>query len=218
MEITLIGAYLAGVATSFTPCVYPLIPIVVAYIGAQSEASVGKRVVLTLIFVLGVSITYSLLGGLASISGSVFGLIQNSFWTNLVVAFVCLVFSFSMFGIFKINFNLQGIINPSIFKGYLGSLVLGATSGLVFSPCSTPVLGTILVIVATQQKLFEGMILLFVFSLGLSTTLLVAGIFSGIATKLPKPGRWSIVIEKIFALVLLAVSIYYFYRAFVILI
>ncbi|MCX7642169.1 MAG: hypothetical protein N2Z20_06005, partial [Elusimicrobiales bacterium] len=73
-------------------------------------------------------------------------------------------------------------------------------------------------IVATQQKLFEGMILLFVFSLGLSTTLLVAGIFSGIATKLPKPGRWSIVIEKIFALVLLAVSIYYFYRAFVILI
>lgn len=217
-NLTLTTAYIAGFLASFTPCVYPLIPVVVAYIGIQAESSIQKKILVTLSYVLGVSIVYSILGAVASLSGSVFGLTQNSFWANLVVGVVCLLFSLSMFGLFKINFQLQRFINPSIFRGYLGGFILGATSGLVFSPCSTPVLGTILVLVATRQNILYGMLLLFVFSLGLSTTLLLAGIFSGVATKLPKSGRWTFVVEKIFAFIILVVAIIYIRKAILLLI
>lgn len=211
--LTILSAYIAGVVTSFTPCVYPLLPIVVSFIGSQSEASYKKKMMLTLIYILGTAVIYSFLGIVASLTGSIFGLAQNSFLANFFVGVVCLLFSLSMFGVFSINLQLNRIINPSIFKGYIGAFLLGATSGAVFSPCTTPVLGTILTIVATKQNIIFGSILLFVFSLGLSTTIFLAGLFTGFLTKLPKSGKWMLIIEKLFAVILLLVSLYYFVKA-----
>ncbi len=212
-NLSILAVYIAGVVTSFTPCVYPLIPIVVSFIGAQAQLSVKKRIVLTLFYVLGTALIYSVLGAAAALSGSVFGLAQNSFLANLVVGVVCLIFSLSMFGVFNINLQLSGFVNPKILKGYLGGLILGSTSGLVFSPCTTPVLGSILMLVASRQNVLYGIVLLFVFAIGLSTTIFLSGVFSGVLTKLPKSGKWNLIVEKVFASVLLVVALYYLYKA-----
>ncbi|MCX7715791.1 MAG: sulfite exporter TauE/SafE family protein [Endomicrobia bacterium] len=212
-KLSLITVYLAGVATSFTPCVYPLLPIIVSYIGAQAEESQKKKVLLTLIYVSGTALTYSVLGLIASLTGSIFGFTQNSFLVNFLVGIICLFFSLSMFGWFNLNIQVSTLFKPQVFKGYFGAFVLGVTSGAVFSPCTTPVLGTILTIVATKQNVVFGSVLLFVFALGLSTTVLLAGIFTGFITKLPRRGKWMLVIEKLFALGLLIVAIYYIIKA-----
>ncbi len=211
-NLSFIAVYFAGVAASFTPCVYPLIPIVISFIATQATQTSYKKFLLTTVYVLGVATTYSILGMIASLTGTLFGLVQNTPWANLVVSIILLIFSLSMFGRLNINFQLP-IINPTLLKGYLGGFVLGATSGLVFSPCTTPILGAILTLVATKQNLLYAGSLLFVFSLGLSTTLLFTGFFSSVVTKLPKSGKWSVVIEKIFAVVLAVLSLYYFLKA-----
>ncbi|MFN3550310.1 MAG: cytochrome c biogenesis protein CcdA [Endomicrobiia bacterium] len=213
VNLSFIAAYLAGVATSFTPCVYPILPIIISFIGSQTDSSQKKKFFLTLIYILGTATMYSVLGAVASFTGSVFGVTQNSFLANFVVGIICLIFSLSMFGMFNINFQVMKFLNPQVFKGYFGAFLLGATSGAVFSPCSTPVLGTILTIVATRQNVIFGIFLLFSFALGLSTTIFLAGIFSGVVTKLPKRGIWMVYIEKFFATVLLAISLYYLFKA-----
>jgi cytochrome c-type biogenesis protein len=88
----------------------------------------------------------------------------------------------------------------------------------VFSPCTTPVLGTILTIVSTKQSVVYGAVLLFFFALELSTTIILAGLFSSVLTKLPKSGKWNLIIEKIFAVVLLIVALYYIVKGIRILI
>lgn len=211
--LTILTVYLAGVGTSFTPCVYPLLPIIISFIGAQSGTSYKKRVILTLIYILGTAFVYSLLGVIASLTGSIFGLTQNSFLTNFIVGIICLIFSLSMFGLFSINLQLSRLISPSFFKGYAGAFILGATSGTVFSPCTTPVLGTVLSIVATKQDIIFGSVLLFIFALGLSTTLFLAGVITGFLTNLPRSGKWMVVIEKIFATVLLFIGLCYVFKA-----
>ncbi len=214
--LSIIPVYLSGVATSFTPCVYPLLPIVISYIGAQAEASFKKKIFLTLSYVLGTALVYTSLGIAASVFGLLFGQIQQSFVVNFLVGVICLIFSLSMFGVFNLSINIP--VSSKFFKGPFGGFVLGATSGLVFSPCTTPVLGTILAVVSTKQNVLFGAVLLFFFALGLSTTIFLAGLFSGILTKLPKSGKWNLIIEKIFAFVLLIVAMYYIAKGIKILI
>jgi len=214
--LSIIPVYLSGVATSFTPCVYPLLPIVISYIGAQAEASFKKKIFLTLSYVLGTALVYTSLGIAASVFGLLFGQIQQSFVVNFLVGVICLIFSLSMFGVFNLSINIP--VSSKFFKGPFGGFVLGATSGLVFSPCTTPVLGTILAVVSTKQNVLFGAVLLFFFALGLSTTIFLAGLFSGILTKLPKSGKWNLIIEKIFAFVLLIVAGYYIAKSINILI
>ncbi|MCS7152238.1 MAG: sulfite exporter TauE/SafE family protein [Endomicrobia bacterium] len=212
-NLSFLAVYLAGVATSFTPCVYPLLPIIISYIGTQAEETQKKKILLTLFYVFGTSLTYAVLGLVASLTGKVFGMVQNSFIVNFLVSIICLFFSLSMFGLFNLSVQLSNFIKPQLFKGYLGGFMLGATSGAVFSPCTTPVLGTILTIVATKQNIVFGSLLLFVFALGLSTTIFLAGVFTGFLTKLPKKGKWMLVIERLSALVLLLISLLYLYKA-----
>ncbi len=212
-RLSFIAAYLAGVMTSFTPCVYPILPIIISFIGSQTNSSQKKKVFLTLIYILGTAVTYSTLGAIASFTGSVFGITQNSFLANFVVGVICLIFSLSMFGIFNINFQIMKFLNPQIFKGYFGAFLLGASSGAVFSACTTPVLGTILTIVATKKNVVFGIFLLFSFALGLSTTIFLAGIFTGLIIRLPKKGVWMVYIEKFFAVILLIISFFYLSKA-----
>jgi thiol:disulfide interchange protein DsbD len=213
---SILTVYISGVATSFTPCVYPLLPIVISYIGAQAEANFNKKVFLLISYVLGTAIVYTILGIVASVFGLLFGQIQQSFIVNFLVGIICLLFSLSMFGVFSLSINIP--VANKFFHGPFGGFVLGATSGLVFSPCTTPVLGTILTIVSTKQSVVYGAVLLFFFALGLSTTIILAGLFSSVLTKLPKSGKWNLIIEKIFAVALLVVAVYYIVKGIRILI
>lgn len=206
-------SYAAGVATSFTPCVYPLIPITVGIIGGNTPKKL-KAFLLSLLYVLGMSVTYTVLGIAASLGGRVFGLTAYNPWVNLLVGTVLLVLGLSMTGIIYIPFTGGFKLDASRFMniGWKGIFIIGLISGLVTAPCTTPVLGTILSFVAVGKNVMMGGLHLFVYGFGCGTLLIVVGTFSGIASGLPKSGKWMETVKKIFGIVIILAALYFYYR------
>lgn len=204
-------AFLSGVLISFTPCIYPLIPISVGYIGIKASGSKFKGLFLSLVYVTGVAFTYSVLGLLASLSGTIFGRISSNPLTYLFVGGVIILFGLSMLDLFTIP--LPNIINPPRLKkqSYFSTFVLGLSSGLIASPCLTPVLGSILVYLATKKNLVYGATLLFTFAYGMGLVLVLIGTFSAALVNLPKSGKWLLYIKRLFSFILIGMGIYFIY-------
>ncbi|MDD5006221.1 MAG: cytochrome c biogenesis protein CcdA [Candidatus Omnitrophica bacterium] len=205
-------AFFAGVLVSFTPCVYPLVPITVGYIGASASGSRLKGFLLSLIYALGVATTYSILGILASLTGKVFGQMAGNPWSYFILANVCIFFGLVLWDVFTIPmpvFNTTKIVPKSIFLVFL----LGLVSGLIVGPCIVPVLATILIYVATKQNLLYGVFLLFCFAYGLCTVLILSGTFSSILVNLPKSGIWATRIKKFCGLILIGAGEYFLIQA-----
>lgn len=212
-----LAVYLGGVLASFTPCVYPFIPITLAFIGGRSGGSRMRGFTLSLFYVLGVALTYTILGAVAALSGRLFGQIQTSPWMYLAVANLCILMGLSLFGVFSLPHGLSGFLTrmPSGGKraGATGSFLMGAASGLVMSPCTTPILATLLGYVAARQNVAFGMSLLFVFSLGMGTLLILVGTFAGLLANLPRSGAWTAAINRFFAWVLIGAGEYFLFLA-----
>ncbi len=207
LEILL--AFGAGILVSFSPCVYPLLPITIGYIGASSQKDKFHAFLLSLIYVLGMSITYCILGVFASLTGKIFGQISSSPISFFIIGNICVIFGLSMLGVFEVHIPaplLNKIKSP---KSKFSVFLLGLISGLIVGPCTAPVLGTILVFVATKQNLFYGIILLFSFAYGMGTLLILAGTFSGILVNMPKSGKWMYTIEKVGGILLILAGEYF---------
>ena len=205
--------FAGGVLTSFAACSYPLIPVTVAVIGAQSASSRQKGFVLSLIYVLGVALTYTLLGALASLFGVFFGTVQSSPWSQLFVAVLFIAMGLSLLGLFTMpvctpSFVAKMRMNNKP-KGYLGTFCVGILSGLVMSPCASPILLALLGHTAMSQNIFFGISLFFVFSLGLGTIFIFVGIFSGIIANMPRSGVWLEKINKVCGIILIALGGYF---------
>jgi len=215
IALSLLAVYLGGVLVSFTPCIYPVIPITVAYITTQSKGAKIKGFILSIFYVLGTSITYTGLGIFAALTGSLFGQIQTSPWTYIIVANICILLGLSMLDVFSLP--LPGFLSRtsslSPKKGLIGSFLLGASSGLILGPCTAPVLGVILSYVATEQSIITGMILLMVFAFGMGTILIILGTFTGLVANIPKAGRWMVWVQKGFGWMLIALGEYFLVTA-----
>ncbi len=199
--------FLGGIALSFTPCVYPLLPVTVSYIGITARGSKLKGLGLSLIYVTGLAIVYSALGAIAVLTGKMFGRISSHPATLAVVGLLFIVFGLSMLKVVVVN--LPAIQKLAVYKkkGVFSVLVLGMVSGLVASPCVAPALGAILAYLATGKNLVYGLTLLLVFAYGMGFTLILVGTFSTVLLHLPKSGRWMIIIEKICGSVLIAAGL-----------
>jgi len=206
-------AFFGGILISLTPCIYPLIPVTVGFIGATSGGSKRKGFFLSLMYVTGIAVTYSVLGLIASLTGSIFGQISSHPLTNLIVGVLIFVFGLSMLEVF--NFPaLQLVKLPQVKKGnYISAFVLGLTSGLVVGPCLTPVLGSILLYLTEKHDLFYGVTLLFTFAYGMGLILILIGTSSSILANLPKSGRWLKIIKRICAFILIGMGIFFVYLA-----
>jgi cytochrome c-type biogenesis protein len=205
------AAYIGGVLVGFTPCVYPILPIIVGFIGAR-QASKLRGFILSIVYVAGMALTYTVLGGVAALSGKLFGQLQSNPWIYFVAGNICFFLGFSMMDMFQINFRMPGFLakyQDVSRGGIVGSFLLGVTSGLLVGPCTAPVLAVLLVFVATAQNVAFGMSLLFIFAIGIGTLMIVLGTFAGVLASLPKSGAWMIVVKKVFALVLVGAGEYY---------
>lgn len=215
--LTFPAAFLGGVLISFTPCVYPVAPITIAFIGAHSAGSRLKGFWLSLIYVLGLAFTYTLLGGIAALSGRLFGQIQTNPWTYFLLANVCILMGLSLMDAFSFPWKMPGFIAKlqprEEKKDVLGSFIVGAASGLVVGPCTAPVLAVLLSYVAARQNAVLGMSLLFIFSLGMGTLLVVLGTFAGFISSLPKSGKWMMRINRLSGWILLAAGEYFLINA-----
>jgi len=209
------AAYLAGVVVSFTPCVYPVIPLTVAVIGGQGEASGARGFVLSLFFVLGLALTYTVLGLFAALTGKLFGTIQSNPITLGLLGGLFIFMGLAMLEVFQLSLERyapRGLTGRNS-KGIAGSFMIGLTSGLILGPCTAPVLAVILGVVATRQSILFGGSLLFVFSLGLGTLVILVGTFTGVLAGLPKSGAWMVTVKRISGIVMLAAGAYFLYSA-----
>lgn len=206
-------AYLGGVLVGFTPCVYPVIPVTVAFIGARSANTRTRSFLLSLFYVLGIALTYTLLGGIAALSGRLFGQIQANPWTYIIMANVCMLMGLSMLEVFNLRLYTPEAISRfqtrKKTEGCLSSFLVGVLSGFVLGPCTTPVLTVLLTYVASRQNPVFGMTLLFLFSLGMGTLLILVGTFTAFLTRLPKSGPWMVRVSHLFGWMMLGVGEYF---------
>ena len=212
-----VAAYLAGVLVSFTPCIYPVIPITAAVIGGQRDISGARGFVLSLFFVLGLALTYTALGVFAALTGKLFGTIQTSPLTLGALGGLFILMGLAMLDVFQLSLERyapRGLTGGNR-TGIFGSFMIGVTSGFILGPCTAPVLAVILGVVAARQSVFFGGSLLFVFSLGVGSLLVLVGTFAGILASLPKSGAWMTGVKKLSGIVMLAAGAYFLYSAFI---
>lgn len=203
---------LLGALLSLTPCIYPMIPITVSILKAQSSHSFLRNFLVALSYTCGISLTYAVFGLLASSLGPIWGtLLTNPLFVLPLVALLiyCALSMFDLYDLYIPRFMLRAK-GPSKFNNsLLSAFVFGAVSGTIASPCVSPGLALVLSIVATIGNLFIGFALLFAFGIGLSLPLLIIGTFSTSASMLPKAGMWMVEIKKLLGLVLLGLCFYY---------
>jgi thiol:disulfide interchange protein DsbD len=152
-----LAAFISGVLLSFTPCIYPLIPITLGYIGA-TDTTRKRAFVLSLSYVLGISVTYAALGLIAALGGKFFGQILINPIFPLIVGLLCIFLGLYSMDIIKMKLpKFLSTSKTSINKrqpNAFFSFVIGVTSGLVIGPCTAPVLSAILLIVAEKPSFY----------------------------------------------------------------
>jgi cytochrome c-type biogenesis protein len=207
-------ALLAGVLTSFTPCALSSVPLVIGYVGASSNNNAKKAFRLSLVFALGMAVTFTIFGVIASLAGKLIG--RTASWWYIILGVLMVLMAFQTWGIY--NFIPSTfLINKNTKRGYVGALSAGILGGVFSSPCSTPVLIVLLAVVAGQGKLFWGMLLLLLYSAGHSVLVIVSGTSIGFVKKLTlneKYGKANKTLKIVMGILILLIAFYMFYLAF----
>ena len=209
--------FAAGVLTSLTPCIYPMIPITAAIVGGQSagESKAAARwrpLLLSLTYSVGLALVYSALGLFAGLTGTMFGTVSTNPWLYFAMANLLVVAALIMLDVLPVPIPASLIARASTAGTggrFSGAFVMGAMSGLVAAPCGAPVFAAVLTWVTMTKSGGLGFLYLFVFSLGMSAVLIVVGLFSGALARLPRPGVWMLWVKRGFALVMLGAAEYY---------
>lgn len=202
-----------GAATGLNPCVFPTIPVVIGYITGQKEQPRWKGLALALTFVLGLAITYVIIGATASFVGSVLG-ISKAGWMYIVAA-VCILVGLNMSGLISVSFDtfMPAQSKWSRLSGYGGALILGMLFGLVASPCAMPILTLILALIAQKGQVAYGSLLMFTYAVGHGLPLIIIGTVAGALTSLERFTKYSVLIQHIGGWMLIVVGAYFIWTA-----
>lgn len=207
--------FLAGILTSFTPCIFPLIPITLTLI--QNNISLGrfKSFQKTLIFVLGIAFTYSLLGLLAASTGTFFGQLLSNTYALIFISLIYFLMALSLLGAFEIQFfnRLQNKISNVSTKNNFGVFAFGMLTGIFASPCVGPILIAVLTYAAQSKNMTFSFFLLFTYALGLGQIFIVLSLFSNLINKLPRSGQWLNKIKYVLAFLLILAGLFFFVPA-----
>ncbi len=204
----------AGILTSLTPCIYPMIPITAGILAgsAGENPSRWRTVRLTLTYVSGLALFYAFLGLLAGLTGSLFGTVASNPWARFAIGNVLLLFALVMLDVIPVSAprRLVAWVGGLGAGSYPAVFLLGSTSGIVAAPCGAPAFAVVLTWVATTRSAVLGFTYLLVFSLGMTALLVAVGISSGTLARLPKAGRWMGWMKRAAGLVMLGMAEYYF--------
>nr|WP_320132413.1 cytochrome c biogenesis protein CcdA [uncultured Holophaga sp.] len=202
----LLVAFGFGLIASLTPCVYPMIPITMAIVGAKGGGK-ARGLALSLVLVLGMAVTYTILGVLAARTGAVFGAAAQQPGFLIPVSVIFGIFAFSLLGAFEIRLpdSLQSRLQTGPRKGWLGAFLMGLVLGPISAPCVGPFAGSVLLAIAQQGQVFLGGLQLFVFALGMGMLFVVVGTFSA---TLPRSGDWMLRLKALMGLVILAFAVW----------
>ena len=203
--------FAGGILTSLTPCVYPLIPITVSVFGANESASLLKSLLLSVVYVLGIVVTYSILGVAVASTGAVFGQIMANPWVVGFISLILVTLGLSMFGVFEIRlpYAVQNRLNTVGGTGFAGAFAMGTVAGVIAAPCTGPALAVVLTYIATTGSLFLGFWLMFTYAFGMGLLFIGIGTFSGLLSALPRSGGWMYVLENVFGIAIITMALYF---------
>jgi len=206
-----LGVFIGGILSSSSPCVLATIPLVIGYVGGYSEGDRRKAFLYSLTFILGLSITFTILGAIASLVGGLFGVISRSWY--FIVGGIAVIIGLHLIGLFNWSLPVPVHLQPKQ-KGILGAFLLGIFFGIVSSPCATPVLALILTFVASKGEVAYGTSLLFVYALGHCALIFLAGTATGFVENFIKSKgisnltTWG---KRVGGLIVIFAGIYLFY-------
>ncbi len=207
-------ALVAGVLTSFTPCSLSSIPLIIGYVGGTGEKNTNKAFLYSLIFSLGTAITFVTLGIIATSAGKLMGT-SSQLW-YLILGMLMILMSLQTWGIF--NFiPSANLISKNKKRGFVGAFVAGILGGIFSSPCSTPVLIALLAIVAGQNNMIWGILLMLLYSIGHSTLVIAAGTSVGFVQKMNSNEKYQkagTILKIVMGIVILLIGLYMFWLAF----
>ena len=211
--LTLLAFFVGGLLLSFTPCVFPMYPILTGIIvGAGKGLTTKKAFTLSFFYVQGMAITYTILGIVVALAGAQFQAVFQHPYVLIALSALFIFLALSMFGIFNLALpsswqnKLNNISNSQKGGSIAGVVMMGVISGLVASPCTTAPLTGALLYISQTGDVFLGASALYALSLGMGLPLLILGSSGG--KILPKAGAWMDIIKNIFGLLLLAVPIF----------
>ncbi|MBW2735083.1 MAG: cytochrome c biogenesis protein CcdA [Deltaproteobacteria bacterium] len=214
--LAVVAVFVGGVLTASNPCVLAMIPLMMSFVAGQRDdkPSVLRAFVFSLVFVLGLSITFTILGMAAALAGKIYGDVSG-FW-NWVVAVVCIVMGLHLMGVLPIPIPSFGHkIQPKT-RGVLGALILGLLFGVVSAPCAAPILVVLLTYLAgSGASVPYGGLLLLVYALGHSLLILIAGTSMGAARTLIENKRMTRtmdILRKAAGAAIVLVGVYFAYR------
>ena len=202
-----------GLLLSLTPCVFPMIPILSGIIaGQKKELTKSSGFLLSLAYVLGMAITYAIVGVVAALSGTLLSNALQNPWALGIGAGIFVLLALSMFGFFEIqlpNF-IQSKFSEASNKmqggNFVGVFIMGALSAVILGPCVAPPLAAALAFIAQTGNMVLGASALFVLALGMGVPLLLIGLSAG--ALLPKAGGWMNAVKYFFGVLMLAIAIY----------
>ncbi len=216
----LILVFVGGLLMNLSPCVFPMIPIVIGYFGQQAEGLFVRRVALGLAFLLGLVTMYAAVGLIAALTRSMFGSFLQNPWVLLTVTVVLLALALSMFGLFEFmtpqsaakgfQKGVELVSAPKFLLKLFGAFLMGLLIGVVAAPCVGPAVVALLGAAPLLDPLT--LFLLFVvLALGLGLPYLLLAIFVSAAKRL-RSGAWNVWVNRFFGVILLAAAVYFGYQ------
>jgi len=207
----LILAFVGGMLTDFTPCVLPIIPITLAFIGVRRGDRTGRNLFLSTVLILSMATTYALMGLSAALLGKSLGFLFQGTGFLIGSAALYLIFAIALLGWipFEIPMDLRNRMARWGGSGLLGAASAGATVGFLAAPCVGPILASLLVYVIQERDFGHGFLLLFTFGLGMGSLFLVIAAFYHSLSGRIQGGALGLWMKRILAFALLVVAGYY---------
>ncbi|HVR43923.1 MAG TPA: cytochrome c biogenesis protein CcdA [Thermoanaerobaculia bacterium] len=209
LVLTLLVVFVLGLALNLTPCVYPLIPLTVAYFSSQTVGSTARRFGLASSYVLGLAAMYSALGVFSALSGQLFGAWLQLPQVLVFFAALMVVLASSMFGVFEIRVPHFIADRAGARAGYAGAATMGLLAGIVAAPCVGPFIISLIALVGQKASVGFGFLLFFVLALGLGFPYLILGVFSTAVSSIPRSGAWMVLIKQALGFVLIAMAFFF---------
>lgn len=205
------AAFGAGLLSSLSPCVYPMIPMSVGFLGSQSGP---RKKFAVLLFFIGQVFTFTALGMLAVQLGEVFGFSNELPWVNRIIGLILIAFGIASFLNYMPNFfnrmNDANKLARLTSRSWIVPLIIGAGSALLASPCTSPILGTVLATLSQAGTFETGIFLMISYSLGMSILFLALGLGLVALEKIPRAGQWMNHVHRLSSVLILVAGTYFF--------
>ncbi|UCD16061.1 MAG: sulfite exporter TauE/SafE family protein [Candidatus Omnitrophota bacterium] len=201
------ASFLGGIFVALTPCILPLLPVTFSIIGEAALASGRRSFLLSIIFVLGITVNYVTLGVIAAVFGVLMSRLISSFLLYLILGVVFIFLGLSFFDLF--HFSVFSV-NYKSRSNLISIFILGVICGLYMIPCALPVLGAILSLISLKKNIVYGIFCLFSFSLGYGLIFVLVGSSASLVKKLADKKHWVVRIKRVLGVVMILGGIYFF--------